>query len=220
MPAYNEASRVGAAVVGVKPYVDTVIVVDDGSSDGTAEAAKAAGAFVIRHAVNRGQGAALATGNAAAIALGAKIFVHVDADGQMAPENIPALVGPLKAGEADVVFGSRFLGVDAEGMPLIRRGVLWLGRVFSLYVLGISRRMTDPQTGLRALTSEAVACLPFRQDGKAHCSEILRLVSRSSLRWKEIPALIRYNADTLAKGNRTSDAFRIVWQLFLGAFQR
>lgn len=219
MPAFREEDRISAAISGIRPLVDAIVVVDDGSGDATAERAKEAGAVVLRHGLNRGQGAALRTGTEAALKLGADIVLHVDADGQHDPETIPALLAPIKEGKADVVFGSRFLGVESQGMPLLRRAVLFAGGVFSNVVLGIPRRMTDPQSGLRAMTSDAARRIDFRQDRMAHCSEILRLVTRSNVRWIEVPTRIRYTAETLAKGNKTSDAFKIVWHLLLGAFQ-
>jgi hypothetical protein len=151
--------------------------------------------------------------------LGADVVLHIDADGQHDPESIPAVLAPIKEGEVDVVFGSRFLGVEARGMPFLRRAVLFGGGIFSNLVLGIPRNVTDPQSGLRAMTSEAARGISFRQDRMAHCSEILRLVTRSPFRWMEVPTCIRYTADTLAKGNKTSDAVKIVWHLLLGAFQ-
>lgn len=220
MPAWNEASRIAEAVIGVAKYVTSVIVVDDGSIDETARRARESGAVVLLHAINRGQGAALKTGTEAALYMGAEIIVHVDADGQQDPKFLPALVAPLEKDEADVVFGSRFLGVKAQGMPLVRRAVLQGGRIFSSYALGIPYRVTDSQAGLRAFTAAAARGIDFRQDGKAHCSEILRLVTRSDLRWREVPIGVRYTTDTLAKGNKTSDALHIVWQLVIGAFQK
>lgn len=219
MPAFREESRISAAILGIKPLVDEVVVVDDGSGDATAMRAKEAGVVVLQHSLNRGQGAALRTGTDAALRLGADVVLHVDADGQHDPEFIPTLLAPIKEGKADVVFGSRFLGMEAQGMPFMRKMVLGAGKMFSSVVLGIPNRMTDPQSGLRAMTASAARRIDFRQDRMAHCSEILRLVTHSDLRWMEVPTRIRYTAETLAKGNKTSDAFKIVWQLLLGAFQ-
>lgn len=219
MPAYKEKDRIYAAICDIRPHVDQLIVVDDGSADGTVEEARRGNAIVLSHAINRGQGAALKTGTIAAQRLGADIILHIDADGQHDANAIPRLLEPLQRGEADVVFGSRFLGVSAEGMPFVRRVVLVLGRVFSRVILGIPRHMTDPQSGLRAMTVESSRRVDFQQDRMAHCSEILRLVTRSDLRWMEVPVRVSYTSDTLAKGNQTSDAFKIVWQLFLGMFQ-
>jgi glycosyltransferase involved in cell wall biosynthesis len=220
MPAYVEESRIAQAILETRKFVETVIVVDDGSTDATVERAREAGAIVLRHAVNRGQGAALKTGTVAALRLGADVIVHVDADGQHDASFLPTLIAPILEGRTDVVFGSRFLGVEAQGMPRLRRMVLTAGRAFSHYLLGLPRTLTDPQSGLRALSAAAARNIDFRQDRMAHCSEILRLVTRSSWRWMEVPICVRYTTDTLAKGNKTSDAIKIVWQLFLGAFQR
>ncbi len=219
MPAYQEENRVRDAVLGVQRVVTTVVVVDDGSSDQTAENARQAGAVVVRHAINRGQGAALKTGTEAALKLGAEVIVHVDADGQHDPEFLPSLVAPINRGEADVVFGSRFLGT-VDGIPLSRRWLLVLARWFNSFVLGVPATMTDPQSGLRAMTRSIAGQLEFAQDRMAHCSEILRLVTRSSWRWQEVPIRIRYTTDSLAKGQKPWDAFKIVWQLFMGAFHK
>ncbi len=218
MPAFREENRIGAAILGIKPLVDQVIVVDDGSGDKTPERAREAGAIVLRHALNRGQGAALRTGTEAALMLGADIVLHVDADGQHDPASIPHLLAPIREGKADVVFGSRFLGETSEGMPLGRRALLLAAKRFNSFVLGVPRRVTDPQSGLRAMTATAAKRIAFRQERMAHCSEILRLVTRSDLRWMEVPTRIRYTQETLAKGQKPLDAFKIAWELLVGAF--
>jgi len=219
MPAYLEAPRIGEAVLGIRTLVDQIVVVDDGSGDGTTEEARRAGAVVLAHAINRGQGASLKTGTEAALKLGADIILHVDADGQHDPSTIPALIDAVCSGTVDVAFGSRFLGVTSEGMTVSRKALLALARRFSTLVLGLPWRLTDPQSGLRAMTADAARRIDFRQDRFAHCSEILRLVTRSDLRWVEVPTRIRYTADTLEKGQKPTDALKIVWQLFLGALQ-
>lgn len=220
MPAYNERGRIGAVVRGLLPRVDRVIVIDDGSADGTADEARAAGADVVAHVLNRGQGAALKTGTVFAASEGADVIVHFDADGQHDPLALPALLAPIIEGRADVVFGSRFLGIESAGMPVSRRLLLAAAREFSCLVLGIPRSVTDPQSGVRAMTAEAACAVDFKQDRMAHCSEILRLVSRSDLRSVEVPVRVIYTSDTLAKGQKAADAVKIVWQLLLGAFQR
>jgi len=224
MPAYNEENRIAAAVAKTKVHVSAIIVIDDGSRDQTAEVARKAGAIVLRHSLNRGQGAALKTGNQAALKLGAKVIVHLDADGQHDPSFIPNLVAPIISKESDVVYGSRFLGLKPEGMPLARQVILFGAKQFSALVLGIPRTMSDPQSGLRAMTSEAVRKLEFFQDRMAHCSELLRLVVKSDLRWREVPVTVSYTNETLAKGqegaNSVQAALKIVWQLFVGSFRK
>src|SRR3989344_2735135 len=216
IPAYNEASRIGGTLFGVHSIVDGVIVVDDGSLDETAAVARSMGVTVLRHAINRGQGAALRTGTDAALRLGADVAVHVDADGQHDPSLIPSIIQPIKEGKTDVVFGSRFLGLLPSDMPWSRRVLLRAARSFNSLVMGIPRRVTDPQSGMRAMTREAALLVDFRQDRMAHCSEILRLVTRSRLRWLEVPIRVRYTSESLAKGQRSADALKIVWQLLIG----
>lgn len=218
IPAFREQKRISETVRGVLPYADKVIVVDDGSEDGTADAAEAAGATVLRHAVNRGQGAALRTGTEAALRSGAEIIVHIDADGQHDPASIPLLVAPIIAEFAEVVFGSRFLGEDAVGMPTGRKALLGAARTFNALVVGVPRRVTDPQSGFRAMTADAARRIRFQQDRMAHCSEILRAVTRSDLMWCEAPVRVLYSEESLQKGQKPWHAFRIVWQLFLGVF--
>jgi len=104
------------------------------------------------------------------------------------------------------------------GMPVTRR-ILHHGiRVFNAFVMGIPRRLTDPQSGMRGMTALAARRIDFRQDRMAHCSEILRLVTYSDLRMCEVPVRIHYTAESLAKGQKSFDALKIVWQLFLGVF--
>jgi polyprenyl-phospho-N-acetylgalactosaminyl synthase len=221
MPAYNEAVRIGETVRACLPYVDLLVVVDDGSSDDTYRTAKDIGdpkLVVLHHRINRDQGAALRTGTEAALRLGADVVVHLDADGQHDPAEVSVLVAPIGRGEADVVLGSRFMGVAPKGMPLVRRALLKAARTFNTLALGIPRAVTDPQNGFRAMRAEAARQLRFTQDKKAHASEILRLATRSGFRWREVPVHVLYTAETLRKGNKTSDALRIAWQLFIGAF--
>ncbi|MBI4138593.1 glycosyltransferase family 2 protein [Candidatus Uhrbacteria bacterium] len=218
IPAYHEAGRIEETVRSVLPFVDGAVVVDDGSGDSTALNAAAGGATVVRHRVNRGQGAALRTGTEGALRMGADVIVHIDADGQHDPMSIPNLIAPLSTGECDVVFGSRFLGKEAIGMPTSRRVLLSAARTFNAFAVGVPRRVTDPQSGYRAMTAPAARAIDFRHDRMAHCSEILRLVTRSGLRWREVPVCVHYSSESLRKGQKPWDAARIAWQLLLGAF--
>ena len=219
IPAYHESKRISSTIEGVFPYIRDILVVDDGSMDDTGKRAHEAGAHVLRHAINRGQGAALKTGTEAALRYGADMIVHIDADGQHDPAFLPALLEPLMSDRVDVVFGSRFLGVEPEGMPSTRRLILRAGCLFNAYALGVPHAMTDPQSGLRAMSAQAARQLSFFHDGIAHASEILRAVTHSSLRWQEVPIRVRYSSEMLAKGVKTSDSFHIAWHLFLGKFQ-
>ncbi len=222
IPAYEEAQRLSGVLSAVAPHVDQIVVVDDGSRDDTAQVASVAGkTIVLRHVLNRGQGAALRTGNMAALRLGADVIVHLDADGQHNPEQIQALIEPIRRQEMDVVFGSRFLEQVALGMPWTRRLLLEAGgAVLNRFILGIPARVTDPQSGFRVFSRAAAESLVFTQDRYAHASEILREVTRSPWRWTEVPVTVRYSQETLKKGQNSLGALKIAWQLFLGIFHR
>lgn len=103
-------------------------------------------------------------------------------------------------------------------MPRSRQLLLKAARVFSTYALGIPHTVTDPQSGLRAMRASVARDLVFEQDGMAHCSEILRWVTRSRYQWQEVPVTVRYTEASLQKGQKAFDAFKIVWHLFLGSF--
>ncbi len=216
IPAYNEAPRLGAVLASLKALVDEIVVVDDGSQDETSFVAQKEGVHLIRHGINRGQGAALKTGTMAALTLAPDIIVHLDADGQHDASTLVPLLAPLKTHQTDVVYGSRFAGIEADGMPVSRTLLLKAARLFSQYILGIPHTITDPQSGLRAMRTPVAEALVFSQDGMAHCSEILRWVTRSSFRWQEVPVQVRYTSASLQKGQKASHAFKIIWELFLG----
>jgi hypothetical protein len=101
-------------------------------------------------------------------------------------------------------------------MPAGRRALLGAARTFNALAMGIPRSVTDPQSGMRAFTREAARLIDFKQDRMAHCSEILRLATRSGLRWVEVPVRVLYTDETLAKGQKTADALKIAWELLIG----
>lgn len=215
IPAYHEEKSVGSVVAEVRPHVSSVLVVDDGSHDQTSQVARAAGATVLRHPINRGQGAAEQTGTDYAIANGADIVVHIDADGQHDPSDIPKFVATLASGDVDVVLGSRFLG-SAPNLPFLRRWVLYAGILFLRLFSGL--RLTDSQNGFRAFTRAAAPAIRITQDGMAHASEILDNIAEHRLRYREIPVTIRYTAYSLSRGQSSSNALHIVWKLIIHKF--
>lgn len=215
--AYNEGRRLGDTLKSLAGRCDAVVVVDDGSADDTSEAALAHDVWVLRHPVNCGQGAALQTGIDFALESGAEIIVTFDADGQHAADEIARLVDPVRAGQADVVLGSRFLG-DAVGLPLARRIVLKLGVLFTRVFSRIA--VTDTHNGFRALSRAAAQSICITQDRMAHASEILDQIRELGLRYREVPVTIRYTTSTLAKGQSSWNALRIVGQLLLGRMIR
>ena len=213
IPAFNEADSVARVVEQVRCQYPHVVVVDDGSGDDTAVAAAKAGALVLRHLVNRGQGAALKTGIDYALARGATAIVTFDSDGQHRVEDVAPLLKPVLDGRCDVALGSRFLNGDSK-VPWARKLTLKLGVLFTRIVSGI--RVTDTHNGLRALSRHAAEQLQFRQDRMAHASEILDEIARRKLRFTEVPVRILYTDYSRQKGQKSSAALRIVWDFLIG----
>jgi glycosyltransferase involved in cell wall biosynthesis len=213
IPAYKEAARLGLTLASLDKNLYTVVVVDDGSPDATRAIAYNAGVWVIRHPINRGQGAALKTGIDFAVAQGADYIVTFDADGQHDAREIPALLQPLLEGRADIVLGSRFIGKTIN-MPWSRYLTLKLAVLFTRIVSQI--HVSDTHNGFRAMTRDAAAALVLHQDRMAHASEILDEIQRLKLRYLEVPVTIRYSQDTIEKGQSSLAAVRIAWQFLIG----
>lgn len=210
--AFNEQAAIGATVAALRDTYPHIIVVDDGSSDATAEAAHRAGATVLHHLFNRGQGAALQTGIEYALGRGAELVVTFDADGQHRVEDIPPLVAPIVDGRTDVALGSRFLGHAAD-IPPARRALLRAGLLFTQLTSGL--RLTDTHNGLRAFSRHAASLLSLRQDRMAHASEILDRIRSNRLRYVEVPTRVIYTDYSRNKGQRARGALRIVFDYFV-----
>jgi glycosyltransferase involved in cell wall biosynthesis len=213
VPAYNEARRIALTIRALRGHYPNIVVVDDGSRDETSCLALAEDAWVLRHPINLGQGAALQTGIEFACQRGAAAIVTFDADGQHCVEEISRLLEPIRAGEADVVLGSRFLG-RADGIPLVRRLMLKAGVLFTRFFSRI--RVTDTHNGLRAFSRSAAERIQIRENRMAHASEILHQIRLLKLRYVERPVTIRYTAETLTKGQSTWNAFAILGQFIMG----
>jgi polyprenyl-phospho-N-acetylgalactosaminyl synthase len=215
--AYNEAKVIGEVIADVKQAGHRVVVVDDGSKDETAAVASAAGALVIRHPINLGQGAALQTGLDFALMHGAQLLVTFDADGQHRASEIAGLIAALTTHGADFALGSRFLG-QAIGQPLARRLLLRAATVFTRITTGLA--LTDAHNGLRAMTRRGAQAIQLRQNRMAHASELLHQIADSGLAWVEAPVTIHYSAYSLAKGQNLFDAFLIVLDLLARRLHR
>lgn len=217
IPAFNEAAAIGQVARGVAEVYPNVVVVDDGSLDDTQAAARQSAKYVLRHALNRGQGAAIQTGIEFALKAGAKYIVTFDADGQHRVEDIAALVTPIWRGECDIALGSRFLG-EAEGLSSGRRITLKLGVLFTRVTSGV--KLTDTHNGLRAFSRAAAELIEIKLDGMAHASELIDLIVRSGLRYKEVPVTIRYTAYSTAKGQSSRGAIRVALHYLVGRMIR
>lgn len=211
--AYNEGERLAVTLRGLLPFARNVVVVDDGSRDDTAAIAGRFPVWVLKHPINRGQGAALQTGLDFAQAKGAEILVTFDADNQHDANDLPAVIAPVLAGTADIALGSRFLG-RVENIPTSRKMILKAGVLFTRFVSRIA--VTDTHNGFRAFSRSAAQRIRITQDRMAHASEILDEIRAQGLRYVEVPVTIRYSAATLAKGQSSWNAVRVAWQFLIG----
>ncbi|MCU0679919.1 MAG: glycosyltransferase family 2 protein [Planctomycetes bacterium] len=210
IPAWNEAKTISLVVKKVLPFVQEVVVVDDGSKDETSQLAKQAGATVLRHLINQGQGAALQTGNEYALTQKADVIIHFDADNQFNAEEIPIVIKPIIEQKADMVFGSRFLEKKSK-LPFIKEHLLMpLARLVNKLLFGI--RLSDPQNGFRAYSRLAAQKIIIKQREFAHCTEIIHLAFASKLRISEVPITVTYHRF----GQNFSGGLRIIKDLILG----
>ncbi len=211
IPAYNEGEKIAAVVSDVVPH-GNVVVIDDGSTDATGDQAHRAGAHVLRHAINRGQGAGLGTGIAYALKEGATHIVTFDSDGQHRLSDALAMLATLDSGGYDVVLGSRFLG-EARNIARTRRLVLKAATLFTNFTTGL--KLTDTHNGLRAMSREAAQKIHLRQDRMAHASELLSIIADLNMRYVEVPVTIEYTPYSMRKGQRLGNAARILEDILL-----
>lgn len=190
LPCHDEAKFIGPIVARVQKHVHQVIVVDDGSTDGTADSAESAGATVIRHEANAGPGIAYRSCFEAARANAANILITLDGDGQHDPDELPRILHPLLAGEADLVIGSRFLGdYSIRGYRKFGIDVItWL------YNLGSSVKVVDAQSCYRGYNRRALDALHITESGFGFSVELLVEARRNGLVIKEVPISCIYHS--------------------------
>lgn len=216
IPAYNEVSRIAAVIAQARPYVDSVIVIDDGSTDSTAQAARIAGATVLQHVENCGPGAATMTGIEGARAMGAGILITLDADGQHGPEDIPVLLKPVQDGSADIVFANRF--GQRNRIPFIRRLFNGIGNFVTFAATG--RWIRDSQCGFKVFGPEALRDIDLRMSGFEFCTEIVRESVQHHWRIAEVPIKVMYSEYTLAKGQSFAHGVKTALKILLRSFLR
>jgi len=188
IPAFNEESSIGRVLAETKGYVDDIIVIDDGSSDGTSAISSKAGAVVVRHPYNMGVGKAFATGVEKALEMGADIVVTLDADGQFQSAEIPRVIEPIVEGRADLVTGSRFL--DEKLTPEMIGSKRFGNRLFTWMVNQLTgQEFTDTQCGFRAYSKEALLRLTIF--GRfTYTQEVLLDLIGKNLRVVEVPVKV------------------------------
>lgn len=216
IPALNEGTRIAAVIADAAPHVDIVIVVNDGSTDDTADRAREAGAVVVSHPENGGAGAATMTGIEAARALGADALITLDADGQHDPCDIPALLQPIANNSADLVFANRF--GQRNNIPGIRRFFNAIGNFVTLAATG--KWVSDSQCGFKVFGPRALKEIDLKMSGFEFCSEIVRECVQHRWRTIEVPIKVLYSEYTLAKGQSFAAGVRTALKILLRSFLR
>ncbi len=203
LPAYNLEKSIASIVDRTRPFVDAVLVVADGSKDGTAAAARAAGAIVPESEAVRGKGFAIIKGIQESRKLAPDVVILLDSDGQHLPEEIPVLLKPLEEGRADLVSGSRMLGT----LRTSRINVIgnWGLRMLSFLVTW--RWLSDTETGYRAFRAEALYAIPLKSRGYEIESELMLRAMYRRLRIVEVPITVPF----AVPGVTVWDGFKVGW---------
>ena len=211
VPLYNEAPVVRKVIAAARAVFPHVVVVDDGSTDASGAEAAAAGAVVVRHPINLGQGAALQTGITYVLErTDARYLVTFDADGQHSPTDAAAMVERAEAEDLAIVLGSRFLGGNAD-VGWLKRLVLRTAAVVSSRTSGM--HLTDAHNGLRLIRRDAAQHLDLTQNRMAHASQIIRQLGATGLPWREQGVHIVYTDYSRAKGQSLWNSVNILVDL-------
>jgi glycosyltransferase involved in cell wall biosynthesis len=214
IPAFNEAGVIGEVVADVRAVFDHVVCVDDSSSDGTGEIALWAGAHLVRHPVNLGQGAAIQTGvEYARRQPGAEVFVTFDGDGQHRIKDVVAMIDRLSEGDVDVVIGTRFGRPGLSKPPLLKRVVLRTAARLS--PRGRRLGLTDTNNGLRVFNRTVADGLDITMSGMSHASEFVMLIDENRWRVAEEPVEVLYTEYSKSKGQPLLNGVNIIFDGFL-----
>ena len=207
IPAYNEGKKIKVVLKQLlKAGYKNIVVVDDGSTDDTYLQAK--DVTVLRHVINRGQGAALQTGIEYAQENGAKYIVTFDSDGQHDHNDIPLLLEHLKKGNYDIALGNRF---EKSKVPFFRKVVIKGGVIVVRLMYGI--KLGDVHNGFRIFSHKVLDKLKITQDRMEHASEILENIAKHKLKYVEVPVNIVYTDYSLSKGQSSLNAIKIFFKM-------
>ncbi|MGA9489488.1 MAG: glycosyltransferase family 2 protein [Mycobacterium sp.] len=213
VPAFNEAGVIGDVIAALRSVFANVVCVDDGSADGTGDIAQRAGAHLVRHPVNLGQGAAIQTGvEYARSQPGAQIFATFDADGQHRVQDVVTMIDRLGTGDVDIVIGTRF-GPGVSPPPLLKR--LVLQTAVRLSPRGRRLGLTDTNNGLRVFNKSVADSLDITMNGMSHATEFIMLIAENRWRVAEQPVEVLYTEYSSAKGQPLLNGVNIVVDGFL-----
>ena len=214
VPAFNEGAVIGEVITQLRSVFGHVVCVDDGSSDGTAAIALLAGAHVVRHPVNLGQGAAIQTGvEYARRQPGAAVFATFDADGQHRVNDVVVMIDRLARADVDIVIGTRFAGSTVSRTPLLKKLILRA----AAWLSPSSRRLglTDAHNGLRVFNRTVADNLALTMSGMSHAGEFIALIAENGWRVAEVPVEILYTDYSMSKGQPLLNGVNIVFDGFL-----
>ena len=213
IPLFNEDAVIGDVIRAAIDLFPNIVCVDDGSHDNSALEARSAGAWVVPHPFNLGQGAAIQTGLQFALSRpDSRYFVTFDADGQHSVDDAARMVQRLESEPLDVVIGSRFLDGSSNVSPL-KRTVLKLAAAFERASTRLE--LTDAHNGLRAFNRDAAARINITQNRMAHASEITEQIARLKLRYAEEPVTITYTEYSKSKGQSVWNSINILSDLWI-----
>lgn len=209
IPCFNEGQVIFDVIANARQTFPNIVAVNDGSRDNSAEAIHAAGAHLVNHPVNLGQGAAIQTGVEYARAQpGAQYFVTFDADGQHQVKDVVAMVERLRMEPVDIIVGTRFAGQDNSQVP-------WIKRVVLKTVVMLSPRtkrlgLSDAHNGLRAFNRKVAEEMDIRMNGMSHASEIVAMIDNHGWRVAEQPVDILYTEYSMSKGQSLINGVNIL----------
>lgn len=209
IPCFNEGQVIFDVIANARQTFPNIVAVNDGSRDNSADAIHAAGAHLVNHPVNLGQGAAIQTGVEYARAQpGAQYFVTFDADGQHQVKDVVAMVERLRTEPVDIIVGTRFAGQDNSQVP-------WIKRVVLKTVVMLSPRtkrlgLSDAHNGLRAFNRKVAEEMDIRMNGMSHASEIVAMIDNHGWRVAEQPVDILYTEYSMSKGQSLINGVNIL----------
>lgn len=213
IPAYNEEKSIAKVIEQLLDYnYKNIVVVDDGSTDKTAQIAQQYPVIVIEHVVNLGQGAALQTAHEYALEMKAEKVIHFDADGQHQVEEIEKFIKAIDDGY-EVVLGSRFLEKN-KTVPFSKKYFI-LKPAILINWLFTGLKLSDAHNGFRAMRNSALQKIRLTQPGMAHATEITEQINRHKLKYLEVPVEIKYNQYGQGVGSGLKILFDLLKKSFL-----
>lgn len=220
VPVFNEEKEVVRSVVSkLLRQFQNVVVVNDGGDSLLINHLRGLSVHYLRHEINLGQGAALQTGTEYALVNGAEIIAHFDSDDQHSAEDLSGMMSFLLNNEADVILGSRFLKKEHRSkIPILRKIILKGAVVINFIFTGIL--LTDAHHGLRVFNRRAAEAVQLTENRQLHATEILWLLKKHHLKFKEYPAGVTYNSYTLRKGQKNAGSLHILKELILSKLIR